>query len=98
MEKLVWVTIGKTEHQAWLLEELGEAHTVLVRWESTGRKEQVHVLSVHQNMPSRCYRKTITKRFNYDERVKLKRRGKNRLARSKGERSPGVKNEKPARM
>jgi hypothetical protein len=76
MEKLVWVTVGKMEDQAWLLEEIGKVHWVLVRWESTGRKERVHdVLSVGQNMPSHCSHKTITK-FNYDEQVEAEEKRK----------------------
>eukprot|EP00980_Cylindrotheca_fusiformis_P004804 scaffold1028_cov135-Cylindrotheca_fusiformis.AAC.14 len=46
LSKLVWVTDGKTEHQAWLLEELGGNLTVLIRWESTGQQERVPILSV----------------------------------------------------
>jgi hypothetical protein len=42
----VWVTVGKTEHQAWLREEMGGNYTVLIRWETTGREERVPILSV----------------------------------------------------
>jgi hypothetical protein len=42
----VWVTVGKTEHQAWLREEIGGDYTVLIRWEMTGREERVPILSV----------------------------------------------------
>jgi hypothetical protein len=46
LSKLVWVTVGKTEHQAWLREEIGGDYTVLIRWEMTGREERVPILSV----------------------------------------------------
>jgi hypothetical protein len=42
-----------------------------------GRKEQVHdVLSVHQNMPSHPSCRTITKQFDYDERVEAEEKRK----------------------
>jgi hypothetical protein len=53
MKKLVWVTVGKTEHQAWLLEDLGEQESVAIQWESTGGQERVSVLKIRLEMPSR---------------------------------------------
>jgi hypothetical protein len=53
MRKLVWVTVGKTEHQAWLLEDLGDKENVLIEWESTKAKELVSPLDVRLEMPSR---------------------------------------------
>jgi hypothetical protein len=93
MEKLVWVTEGKMEHQAWLLEEIGEAHTVLVRWESLGTEERVPVWSVRLNMPSRRSRKTITKRFNYDERVEAEENSK-LFSKQRGSAQPGRQKQK----
>lgn len=46
LSKLVWVTVGKTEHQAWLLEEMAGTFTVKIRWESTGQEDRVPILSV----------------------------------------------------
>jgi hypothetical protein len=60
LKKMVWVTVGKTEHQAWLMEERGESPTVLIRWETTGAKERVPVLSVSlQSVPSRRSRTAV---------------------------------------
>ena len=56
VDKLVWVTVGKTEHQAWLLEDLTEQETVLVRWESTRTDERVPVVAVRYTIPSRRQR------------------------------------------
>jgi hypothetical protein len=53
MKKLVWVTVGKTEHQAWLLEDLGEKESAWIEWESTRGKELVSVLNIRLKMPSR---------------------------------------------
>ena len=64
MKRLVWVTIGKTDHQAWLLEDLdaqtlsrgkksGGADGVLIEWDTTGDKVRVHRSSIHLEMPSR---------------------------------------------
>lgn len=49
LKKLVWVRVGKTDHQAWLQEEIGEAPTVLVRW-MTGKEEKVPILSVREQV------------------------------------------------
>ena len=49
LQKLVWVRVGKTDHQAWLQEEIGEAPTVLVRW-MTGKEEKVPILSVREQV------------------------------------------------
>jgi hypothetical protein len=58
LRKCVWVTVGKTEHQARLLEEMGNDYTVLIRWESTGSEERVPMLSVrHDNYGVRNRRK-----------------------------------------
>jgi hypothetical protein len=66
MKKMVWVTVGKTEHQAWLMEERGESPTVLIRWATTGAKERVPVLSVSlQSIPS-CRSRTAVKFLRYD--------------------------------
>jgi hypothetical protein len=53
IKKLVWVTVGKTEHQAWLLEDLGDKEDALIQWESTRGKELVSVLNIRLEMPSR---------------------------------------------
>jgi hypothetical protein len=73
MEKLVLVTTGKMEHQAWLLEEIGEVHTVLVRWESTGTKERVPVLSVRQNLSSRRYKSCEDDFDSSDDEAEMRR-------------------------
>jgi hypothetical protein len=60
-DKMVWVTVGKTEHQAWLVEEVaGGQELVLIRWESTRGQERVPSLSIRHNMPSRRGRSTRT--------------------------------------
>jgi hypothetical protein len=97
MEKLVWVTVGKTEHQAWLLEEIGEGCTVLVRWESTGIKERVPVLLVRHNMPRRRSSKTITMIFNYDERVEAEEKRKSSSKKRGGRAQPGHQKRKASK-
>ena len=81
MERMVWVTVGRAEHQAWLLEDIQKGQdTVLIRWETTRAKERVDVKNVQQSMPSRRTRRETT-HFNYDERNKekeTKRAGNNK--------------------
>jgi len=51
LKKMIWVTVGKTEHQAWLVEDAKENHTALIRWESTGWEERVAALSIRHEAP-----------------------------------------------
>ena len=51
LQKLVWVTVGKTEHQAWLLEDVNDRNTVLIQWETTGSEERVSALSIRHEAP-----------------------------------------------
>mmetsp|Transcript_5764 Transcript_5764/g.13580 ORF Transcript_5764/g.13580 Transcript_5764/m.13580 type:complete len:281 (-) Transcript_5764:162-1004(-) len=51
LKKLVWVTVGKTEHQAWLLEDVKDKNVVSIRWETTGSEERVPVLSIRHEAP-----------------------------------------------
>ncbi|CAJ1897064.1 unnamed protein product [Cylindrotheca closterium] len=51
LKKLVWVTVGKTEHQAWLLEDVKGKNVVSIRWETTGTEERVPVLSIRHEAP-----------------------------------------------
>ena len=62
----MFVTVGKTDHQAWLLEELEGKETVLVRWESTREIERVHVSQIQTTMPSRRSRRQRTL-FKFEE-------------------------------
>jgi hypothetical protein len=77
-----------------LLEEIGEARTVLVRWESTRTKERVSVLSVRQNLPSRRCRKTVTNFINYDERVKADEENRKSSSKKRGKEQPGQQKQK----
>jgi hypothetical protein len=70
-KKLVWVLVGKTEHQAWLLEEMCDHDTVLVRWESTRLKERVSVLSIRLDLPGRSSRRKQAQIFRYDESFEI---------------------------
>jgi hypothetical protein len=49
LEKMVWVQMGKTEHQAWLMEEIAGKTQVVVKWEITNLQETVpiHSISFH---------------------------------------------------
>jgi hypothetical protein len=59
--QLVWVTVGKTDHPAWLLGESdGSQQKVLVQWESTRGIEEVPITSIHFNFPSQRKRHTRT--------------------------------------
>ncbi|KAL3934576.1 MAG: hypothetical protein SGBAC_009741 [Bacillariaceae sp.] len=51
LKKLVWVTVGKTEHQAWLLESVKDKNVVSIRWETTGSEEKVPVMSIRHEAP-----------------------------------------------
>ena len=51
LKKLVWVTVGKTEHQAWLLEDVKGKSVVSIRWETTRTEERVPVLSIRYEAP-----------------------------------------------
>ena len=51
LKNLVWVTIGKTEHQAWLLEDVKGKNIVTIRWETTGTEQRVPVLSIRHEAP-----------------------------------------------
>jgi hypothetical protein len=64
LSKLVWVTVGKTEHQAWLREEMGGDYTVLIRWETTGREERVPILAVRHEAVGGDGRRSRRKRPN----------------------------------
>jgi hypothetical protein len=69
--KLVWVLVGKTEHQAWLLEELADRDMVMIRWESTRLKERVPVLSIRLDLPGRSSRRRQAQIFRYDESFEI---------------------------
>lgn len=61
IRQLVWVTVGKTDHQAWLLGEIGsQEEWVLIQWESTRMIEQVPVSSIHLNVLSQRKRQPRT--------------------------------------
>jgi hypothetical protein len=61
IHQLVWVTVGKTDHPAWLLGESdGSQQKVLVQWESTRGIEEVPITSIHFNFPSQRKRHTRT--------------------------------------
>lgn len=51
IKSMVWVTIGKTEHQAWLLEDVKGKNIVSIRWETTGSEQRVPVLSIRHEAP-----------------------------------------------
>jgi hypothetical protein len=48
IDKLAWVTVGKTEHQAWLVEDMKGQKNVIVQWESTSGQERVPALSIRR--------------------------------------------------
>lgn len=66
LKTLVWVNVGKTEHQAWLLESLEGKEYVWVEWISTVYKESVLATSVSLDVPSRRSR-SERKPFKYEE-------------------------------
>jgi hypothetical protein len=61
IHQLVWVTVGKTDHPAWLLGESGtQEKAVLVQWESTRGIEEVPMNSIRFDFPSQRKRHTRT--------------------------------------
>ena len=72
-QQSVWVKVGKTEHQAWLLETLtgeDDNNEVLIRWGTTGHKDYVDVESVRIDCGGRRSRRGAT-RFNPAETKKV---------------------------
>ena len=52
VSKMIWVIVGKTEHQAWLAEDTIEGkEKVFIEWQSTGRREQVPASSIRFGIP-----------------------------------------------
>ena len=67
-DKLIWVLVGRTEHQAWLLEDMEDREYVLIRWESTRNVERVPVLTIRRELLGRSSRRSRATAIRYVER------------------------------
>lgn len=99
LNRLVWVTVGKTDHQAWLVDDntknakasSGEEDTILVQWDVARFNEWVPRSAVRQGMPSRRRCESLVPRTALLPETAAKSKGKGPLSRNDNPRNDNPK-------